>query len=188
MFVNCSKNKSGTTSVRVLQKQGCNNVLVKSLGASRDSKEIARVVQQAKEYIMRRSGTFYNLFNPPPIPAIDDLVGELSKSQISVDGPEAVFGKLFDYVGYGGIGGLFRPLVLSRLVATDSKLKTVDYLWRYGGVSHDVNKIYQHLDKLCDRNPGKTGIKERIEQITYAHSAGVMGGCIDVVSYDITIL
>lgn len=44
---------------------------------------------------------------------------------MSVDGPEAIFGRLFDYVGYGEIGGLFRPLVLSRLVAPGSKLKTV---------------------------------------------------------------
>lgn len=188
MFVNCSKNKSGTTSVRVLKKQGHNNVLVKSFGASRDPKVIESMVQQAREYIMRRTGTFYNLFNPPPAATIDDFVVDLSNSQVSVDGPEAVFGKLFDYVGYGAIGGLFRPLVLSRLVAPGSKLKTVDYLWRYGGVSHDVNKIYRYLDKLCDRNPGKTDIKDRIEQITYAHSAGVMGGCVDVVFYDITTL
>lgn len=63
--------------MRILQKQGRNNVLVKSFGASRDPKEIARMVQQAREYIMRRTGTYYNLFNPPPAPTIDDFVGEL---------------------------------------------------------------------------------------------------------------
>ena len=83
---------------------------------------IERMVQQAREYIMRRTGTFYNLFNPPPAATIDDFVGELSNSLISVDGPEMVFGKLFYYVGYEVIGGLFRPLVLSRLVAFGSKL------------------------------------------------------------------
>lgn len=41
---------------------------------------------------------------------------------MSVDGPEAVFGKLFDYVGYGEIGGLFRPHVLSRLLAASSRM------------------------------------------------------------------
>lgn len=188
MFVNCAKNKSGTTSVRVLQKRGHNNILVKSFGSSRDQKEIERMVLQAKEYIMRQTGTFYNLFNLPSMPSIEDFVKELSNSQISVDGPEAVFGKLFDYIGYGDIGGLFRPLVLSRLVAPGSKLKTVDYLWRYNGVSCDVNKIYRYLDKLCDRSPGKVDIKDRIEQITFAHSAKAMGGCIDVVFYDITTL
>ncbi len=47
MFVNRSKNKSGTVSVRVLQKRGRNNVLIKSFGSSRDEKEIERMVAVA---------------------------------------------------------------------------------------------------------------------------------------------
>lgn len=188
MFVNRSKNKSGTVSVRVLQKRGRNNVLIKSFGSSRDEKEIDRLVAKAREFIQRQTGTFYHLFNQPAEQGIDDFVDSLSNSQVSVDGPETIFGRLFDYVGYGEIGGLFRPLVLSRLVAPGSKLKTVDYLWRYNGVSYDINKVYRYLDRLCDRNPIAPGIKDRIEQITFAHSATVMGGCIDVVFYDITTL
>lgn len=188
MFVNRSKNKSGTISVRVLQKRGRNNVLLKSFGSSRDPKEIEMLVEQARIYIRHQTGTFYHLFNPPPERSIDDFVSDLSNSQISVDGPEAIFGRLFDYVGYGEIGGLFRPLVLSRLVAPGSKLRTVDYLWRYNGVSYDINKVYRYLDKLCDRNEKKQDIKDRIEQITFKHSAVRTGGHIDVVFYDITTL
>ena len=188
MFVNRSKNKSGTVSVRVLQKRGRNNVLIKSFGSSKDEKEIERMVEQAKEFIQCQTGTYYHLFNQPAEQSIADFVDNLSNSQVSVDGPEAIFGRLFDYVGYGKIGGMFRPLVLSRLVAPGSKLKTVDYLWRYNGVSYDVNKVYRYLDKLCDRNPNAPDIKDIIEQITFAHSATVMGGCIDVVLYDITTL
>ncbi len=171
MFINKSKNKSGSISVRVLQKWGRNNVMVRSFGSSTDQTEIDRMVEQAREFIARQSGTFYNLFNPPPNQEISDFIESLSNDQISVVGPEVVFGKLFDYVGYGKIGGLFRPLVLSRLVAPGSKLKTVDYLWRYNGVAYDVNKVYRYLDKLCDRNPAKADIKDRIEQITFAHSS-----------------
>ena len=188
MFINKSKNKSGSISVRVLQKRGRNNVMLKSFGSSTDQAEIDRMVKQAREFIARQTGTLYNLFNPPPKQDVSDFIESLSNDQISVVGPEVVFGKLFDYVGYGEIGGLFRPLVLSRLVAPGSKLKTVDYLWRYNGVAYDVNKVYRYLDKLCDRNPAKADIKDRIEQITFAHSATVMGGCIDVVFYDITTL
>lgn len=188
MFINRSKNKSGTVSVRVLQKRGRNNVLVKSFGSSRDEKEIERMVEEARIYIQKQAGTYYHLFNQPTEQGIGDFVDGLSNSQISVEGPEVIFGKLFDYVGYGEIGGLFRPLVLSRLVAPGSKLKTVDYLWRYNGVSYDINKVYRYLDKLCDRDRNKADIKGRIEHITFAHSATTMGGCIDVMFYDITTL
>jgi len=188
MFVNRSNNKSGSISVRVFQKRGRNNVFVKSFGSSRDGKEVKSMVEQDKIYIRQQTGTYYHLFNPQPEQSIDDFVGGLSNSQVSVEGPDAIFGRLFDHVGYGEIGGLFRPLVLSMLVAPGSKLKTVDYLWRYDGVSYDVNKLYRYLDKLCGRSPNKPDIKDRIEQITFAHSATVMDGCIDVVFYDITTL
>lgn len=168
MFINKSRNKSGTTSVRVLRKRGRNNVMVKSFSSLRNEAQIERMVEQASEFVQRQTGTFYHLFNPPPEQDITDFVGSLSNNQISVDGPDVLFGKLFDHVGYGAIGGLFRPLVLSRLVMPGSKLKTVDYLWRYNGVSHDISKGYRYLDKLCDRTPGKPDIKDRIEQITFA--------------------
>ena len=64
----------------------------------------------------------------------------------------------------------------------------MDYLWRYSGVSCDINKVYRYLDKLCDRNPNTPDTKDRIEEITFAHSSAVMGGCVDVVLYDITTL
>ena len=188
MFINRNKNKSGSISVRVLQKRGGNNVLVKSFGSSTDAKEIERMERLAHEFIRKQTGTYYNLFTPPPAQDIEGFVGGIANSQISVDGPEAIFGRLFDHIGYGAIGGLFRQLVLSRLVAPGSKLKTVDYLWRYNGVSCDVNKVYRYLDKLCERDKKKPGIKERIENITFAHSATQMGGCVDVVFYDITTL
>lgn len=55
-------------------------------------------------------------------------------------------------------------------------------------MSYDINKVYRYLDKLCDRNKNKADIKDRVEQITFAHCATVMDGCIDVVFYDITTL
>lgn len=96
MFINRSRNKSGTTSVRVLQKRGRNNVLVKSFGSSRDESEIERMVKHAREFIQLQTGTYYNLFNPPPEQDVEDFIEGLSNSQISIEGPEAVFGKLFD--------------------------------------------------------------------------------------------
>ncbi len=91
MFINRSQNKSGTTSVRVLQKRGCNKVLVNSFGSSRDENEIARLVEQAREFIRRHTGSFYNLFNQPPAQNVEAFISALSNSQISVDGPESVF-------------------------------------------------------------------------------------------------
>jgi len=102
------------------------------------------MVEQARIFIQHQTGTFYHLFNPCPEQSVDGFVGDLSNSQVSVEGPEAIFGKLFDYVGYGEIGGLFRPLVLSRLVAPGSKLKTVDLL--IGSLSRGCTGVHPYTD------------------------------------------
>ena len=44
------------TSVRVLEKRGRNNVLVKSMGSSRDEKEIEQHFESADEDDLRRTG------------------------------------------------------------------------------------------------------------------------------------
>ena len=80
MFVNRNRNKSGTVSVRVLQKRGRNNVLIKSFGSSKDEKEVERMVAQAKEFIQRQNGTYYHLFNQPAEQGIDDFVGSRCRS------------------------------------------------------------------------------------------------------------
>lgn len=64
--------------------------MVKSFGSSRDEAQIERMVEQAREFIQRQTGTFYHLFNPPPEQDITDFVGSLSNNQISVDGPDVV--------------------------------------------------------------------------------------------------
>ena len=48
--------------------------MVKSFGSSVDEAEIAQMVERAREFIARQTGTFYNLFNPPSEPDITDFV------------------------------------------------------------------------------------------------------------------
>ena len=48
--------------------------MVKSFGSSADEAEIAQMVERAREFIARQTGTFYNLFNPPSEPDITDFV------------------------------------------------------------------------------------------------------------------
>ena len=63
-----------------------------------------------------------------------DFVRTLGNASIRTIGPELVFGRLFDEIGFGEIPEkLFRDIVITRLVYPTSKLKTVDYLHRQQG-------------------------------------------------------
>jgi len=80
---------------------------------------------------------------------ITEFVSSISNSQIQVIGPELIFGSLYDHIGYKKIdNAMFRYLVLSRLASPVSKLKTIDYLYRFQGVSYSIDKIYRFLDNL----------------------------------------
>lgn len=59
-------------------------------------------------------------------------------------GSELIFGKIYEYIGFGAIKEpLFRHLVVARLAFPLSKLKTSEYLYRYQGVLLDTDKIYR---------------------------------------------
>jgi transposase len=144
--------------------------------------EIDRLTQMAKQEIDRFSKP-NSLFSSEDDNLIEKVISSLSNSNIQTVGPEIIFGKIFDYIGFKAIGeDLFRHLVISRLAFPLSKLKTIDYLYRYQGVMLDIDAVYRFLDKLNNR------LKEEVEQIAFAHTLNVLSGNISVVFYDMTTL
>jgi hypothetical protein len=77
---------------------------------------------------------------------------------------------------------MFRHLVISRIAFPLSKLKTVDYIYRYEGKSLDIDAVYRFLDKLNSK------LKLDVEQIAFAHTQKILNGNISVVFYDMTTL
>jgi hypothetical protein len=109
---------------------------------------------------------------------IEQVFSTLQNSNIRTVGPEIIFGKIYDYIGFGAINQeMFRHLVLARLAFPLSKLKTIEYLYRYQGVMLDIGAIYRFLDKLNDK------LKEQVAQITFAHTLRVLQGNISVVFF-----
>jgi transposase len=72
--------------------------------------------------------------------------------------------------------------VITRLIAPGSKLKTVDYLKRYKGISIDISKVYRFMDTL------HRSLKRQVEQIAFDYTKSVLAGKISVVFYDMTTL
>ena len=72
---------------------------------------------------------------------------------------------------------LFRHLVIARLAYPLSKLKTIDYLYRYQGKLLDIDAVYRFLDKLNDK------LKPQVEKIAFDHTTKILNGNISVVFY-----
>lgn len=154
--------------------------MIKTIGSSKNPVEIEDLVQKGKEWIKENQGVLEIDFNNERQIAKQFLD---SIEQINISGTELLLGKLYDEIGFGKIKDeYFRILVISRLIFPVSKLKTVDYLQKYSGLSIDVQVIYRYLDKLYKTQ------KEEVQKISYEHTLKVLNNEISVVFYDVTTI
>lgn len=182
MFIRKKINKSGSRSVQIITKADGKYKVVKTIGSSIDEKDIELLVLQAKQEIERITSQ-PGLFISESDLLVESIFQDLSNASVKTVGPEIVFGSIYDKIGFGDLKEeLFRHLVIARLAYPLSKLKTVDYLYRYQGIHVDIDAVYRFLDKLNDK------LKSRVEQIAFAHTLKTLQGKVSIVFYDMTTL
>lgn len=182
MFIRKNKNRSGSISVQIITKSSGKYKVIKTIGCGRTEQGVQKLVYLAHQEIERISEQ-PKLFVSESDTVVDLVFSALENSSIRTVGPEIIFGRIYDNIGFDSLGeDMFRHLVISRLVFPLSKLKTVEYLYRYQGVSLDIDAVYRFLDKLNSR------LKDKVEQISYAHTLKVLNNDISIVFYDMTTL
>ncbi|MDT0648477.1 IS1634 family transposase, partial [Zunongwangia sp. F260] len=182
MFLRKLKNRSGSISVQIISKERGKYKVVKTIGSSRDEQDIQKLIFLGKQEIERLEAQG-KLFISENDVVIDQLFESLGNASIKTVGPEIIFGKIYDGIGFNEINeDLFRHLVIARLAFPLSKLKTIEYLYRFQGVRLDIDAVYRFLDKLNNR------LKTQVEQISFAHTMKVLGGKVGIVFYDMTTL
>lgn len=182
MFVRKKRNKSGSISVQIIDKSDGYHV-IKTMGSARDPQEIQRLIELGKLFITRQHGQ-YLLFpeDHQGRASIEAFVENLRNASIRTKGPELIFGRLFDEIGFNVIPEqMFRDVVIARLVYPASKLKTIDYLYRYQGVTVLPDQVYRFLDRLNKQ------YTIQAKEIAYGHTKKVLKR-ISVVFYDMTSL
>ena len=202
MFVEKKQNKSGSTSVRIMQKVRGKRKCVKVMGCSSDAEEIAMLIKRGNRWIEEhQTGVPLFEFDDEAV-AYDKVLADLRQSQLRLVGPELVYGTLFDRIGYDKVktanNALFRALVVTRLYHPGSKLRTAEYMERFMHQSYSPDAIYRFLDELCARGKtaervreatdGSIGVKWQVEQIAFEHTKAVMGGQVTVAFYDTSTL
>lgn len=182
MFVRQKKNKSGVISVQVIDKSNGRYKVKKTIGSSGEEEEVKRLVKAGQLYIKNYEGQL----------SLDFVLGDDDVyfnsiydniQQVQLLGPEIVLGKLYNEIGFNQVSDdIFRYLVLARIVYPVSKLKTIDYLQKYKGITLSVSELYRYLDKLH-----ATQIKE-VQKISYNHTVKILGNQLTIVFYDVTTL
>lgn len=182
MFIRKKQNTSGSQSVQVIQKINGHYKVIKTIGSATTQQEIEKLVNLAQHEIENLSRQ-PKLFISESDLVIDQAFSELDNASVRTLGPEIIFGRIYDHIGFGAIQEeLFRHLVIARLAFPLSKLKTIEYLYRYQGTNLGIDTVYRFLDKLNDQ------LKEQVEKIAFTHTLKVLKNTISVVFYDMTTL
>lgn len=190
MFVKKKRNRSGTTSVVVAEKnRGCYRELT-TIGVSRDDSEVMELVRAGQDWIEREQSRRHprlDLFGEGREACDrerDDVRRVLSQvSNILLNGCDLILDRIFDRVGFNAIDDeVFRKLVKARLAYPASKAATVEYLKNHFDDDVDLSKIYRYLDKLSGHQ------HEIVQDISVRHTAKLTGGKIGVLFYDVTTL
>lgn len=183
MFVRKKKNKSGTISIQIINKNRGKYKVLKTIGCANTNREEELMTLLAKTEMEKISGN-QSLFVEYDDLVVENFVNSIANDHLQIIGTELILGKIYDKIGYLKDVGLdyFRNLVLCRLVYPGSKLKTVKYFKRHLNIDVSVYTIYRFLDELNSK------LKTSIEQVTFEYTKKLLRDKVGVVFYDMTTL
>lgn len=185
MFIRKKKNRSGTTSVVVVDKSKGVYQEIKTIGVIKDHSEIAALYEQGKRWIAVQCGK-QDIFETYTKEQEEKQVTEYLLSNVEnilINGTQLILNHVFKLTGFDSIeDDVLKHLVIARLSQPLSKSGTVDYLKSYFDEDLKLHKIYRYLDKLHNSQ------KYKIQQISVEHTKKILGGKIGLMFYDVTTL
>ncbi len=186
MFVRRKKNRSGTTSVVVVDKHGGKFKELHTIGVSCDDTEITRMCLEGRKWIKSHLGIQELDFEGPEMRSRELEAAETMLSNVDsilLNGAKLILDKVYDSVGFNQVGDeILRHLVVARLCQPMSKMATVEYLKSHFDEDVDLNKIYRYLDKLYNTQ------RDLVQRISVDHTFKVLGGRVEMLFYDVTSL
>ena len=183
MFVRKRRNRSGSTSVVVIDKSSGKQKELVCIGISYDAREIEELVYKGKEWILRHGGQSVLDFDGIEefFARADEMLDNIESA--AINGTKLILNKVYDLVGFNAISDdVLRNLVIARICQPGSKMATAAYLKAY--YKEDINhwRIYRYMDKLYSTQ------QEAVQKISVAHTMRILGGQIGLMFYDVTSL
>jgi len=185
MFVGRKRNRSGTVSVVIVDKQRGAYREIRVIGTSSNESELAGFVRQGQDWIHRQraDGDIFDNYEREESEreTIDRFFNNIEN--ILLNGPQLILNRVYSQIGFNKINdSVLKDLVIARICQPHSKAATVDYLKRYFDEDVNLDKIYRYLDILQSRQ--QAGVQE----ISVEHTRKILGGKIELVFYDVTTL
>jgi transposase len=185
MYVRKKINRSGSTSVVIVDKSSGRMRYLKTIGVSSDVQQIASLYSEGKKWIDSYCGV-RDMFAVAEQQREERQVTEYllnNVENILLNGTQLILNEVFKLVGFDAIDDdILKHLVVARLCQPSSKAGTIDYLKSHFDEDVELNKIYRYLDRL------HSTLQDRIQQISVEHTRKILGGKIGLLFYDVTTL
>lgn len=186
MFVRRKKNRSGTTSVVVVDKHGGKFKELHIVGVASDEQEVAALCKRGREWIKSHLGILELDFESADSRALEEERATAVLNNIDailLNGAKLILDKVYDSIGFNSIDdNVLRNLVAARLCQPMSKMATAEYLKSHFYEDVNLSKIYRYLDKLYNTQ------QEAVQRISVEHTLSVLGGRVEMLFYDVTSL
>lgn len=186
MFVRKKKNRSGTTSVIVVDKHGGKFKELHTVGVSDDKSVIESLCAKGRLWIKEYLGIRELDFEEP---CRKDREIEITNAVLDnidavlLNGAKLILDRVYDSVGFNQVSDdVLRHLVIGRLCQPMSKMATADYLKSHFDKDVDLSKIYRYMDKLYNT------LQEAVQRVSVHHIFSVLGGRVEMLFYDVTSL
>lgn len=186
MFVRKKKNRSGTTSIVVVDKHGGKFKELHTVGIATDDKEIEKLAAHGREWIKRHLGILEIDFDGAGRKTLEMEYANAMLDNIDsvlLNGAKLILDKIYDSVGFNKIKDeTLRHLVIARLCQPMSKMATADYLKSHFDEDVNLSRIYRYMDKLYNTQ------QDEVQRISVHHTFSVLGGRVEMLFYDVTSL
>jgi transposase len=185
MFVRKKRNRSGSISVVVVSKQSRRYKEIYTIGTSTDPTTIEKYYKEGILWIQEKSGVSDMFIQKELEKYAQESINYFFNAieHILLNGNQLILNQVFKLIGFDKIEDtIFRQIVISRICQPSSKKATVDYLKTHFDEDVRLYKIYEYLDKLHKKK------KDKVEEISIAHTRKILGGKLGLVFYDVTTL
>lgn len=183
MFIRKRKNKSGTTSVVVVDKSSGKFKELKTIGVASDEESIMALEMEARRWINDYTGQVALDFDESEkaLMSAKETISRIERTLQNT--PQVILNHIYDSIGFNAIeDDILRHLVIARVCQPQSKVATAEYLKTYFDEDVRLHNIYRYMDKLYSTQ------RETVQRISVEHTMRVLGGRIGLVFYDVTTL
>lgn len=184
MFVRKKKNRSGTTTIVVVNKRHGKFEEVMNFGTAKTESEAKALYSKAQQWLNTNGGQQSIDFEDLKGRELEETEGFFNNiDSVLINGTQLLLNQIYDSIGFNRIqDDVLRHLVIARISQPMSKSATVEYLKSYYDEDVDLNHIYRYMDRLYKTQ------QELVQNISVEHTRKILGGRIGLMFYDVSTL